>query len=91
MAYNPRVQTILDFLVNDLLYDTDLRNLTPSDSLVKQGLLDSLAMLRTVEFCEECFGVQFDDADLVPDNFESVDTLAQLIEQYLAHNQSVEK
>ena len=91
MAYSPTVQAIFDFLVNDLLYDADLRNFTPSDSLIEQGLLDSLAMLRTVDFCEEHFGVHFDDSDLVPENFESVDALASLVERTLANTQPAEK
>jgi len=85
MAYSPTEQTILNYLVNELLYHADLRSLTPSDSLLESGLLDSTALTQTVAFCEESFGIQIDDTELVPENFESVAALAALVERNLAN------
>jgi acyl carrier protein len=85
MAHSQTARTILEFLVNDLLYDKDVRNLTPSDPLLESGLLDSLAILRTVAFCEETYGIRIDDADVIPENFENVGALAALIERNLAN------
>jgi acyl carrier protein len=73
-------QNIIDFLVNDLLYDKDLDKLAPSDPLIEGGLLDSLGVMRVVSFCEETFGIELADTDVVPENFETVSAIAKLID-----------
>ena len=70
------------FLTQDVFYDKDLTGLGPADSLLERGLLDSLAILKTVTFCEEQFGVTIPDADVLPDHFESVAAIAALVEKH---------
>lgn len=73
-------KNIIDFLVNDLLYDKDLGSLQAADSLIDAGLLDSLGIMRVVSFCEETFGIEFSDFEVVPENFETVTAIAKLID-----------
>lgn len=56
------------------------KNLAPSDSLLDKGLLDSMGIVKLIAFIEERFGVQLGDDEFDPDNFESVDAIATLIE-----------
>lgn len=84
MELNSTESAIRDFLVNDLLYDRSLNGLGPDDHLLSDGLLDSLALLKTVAFCEESFGVTIPDEDVLPDHFESIRTIAQLVERLIA-------
>ena len=72
---------IRDFLIQDVLYDRDLRDLALDDNLIEKGLLDSLSILKVVTFCEEQFGVKIPDQDVVPDNLESVRAMAALVER----------
>jgi len=72
---------IRDFLVQDVLYDRDLRDLLLDDNMIEKGLLDSLAILKVVTFCEEEFGVTIPDQDVLPDNMESVRAIAALVER----------
>ena len=76
--------TIRTFLVEDVFYDRDLQDLGPNDSLLERGLLDSLAILKTVTFCEEQFGIAIPDEDVLPDHFETVRTIARLIDRVRA-------
>jgi acyl carrier protein len=39
------------------------------------GVLDSLALLQFVEFVESEFGLEVGDADMVPDNFRTLDAV----------------
>ena len=80
MATTATEKNIVDFLVTDLLYDKDLAKLEPTDSLIDGGLLDSLGIMRVVTFCEETFGVEFTDVEVVPENFETVGAIAKLID-----------
>jgi acyl carrier protein len=58
-----------------------VRNLKPGDSLFQRGLLDSQAVISTVAFCEETFGIEIRDEEVVPENFESVRALSRLIKR----------
>ena len=77
----PTETTIRTFLVEDVFYDRDLKDLKPDDSLLSKGLLDSMSILKTVTFCEEQFGITIPDDEVLPDNFESVKAIAQLVER----------
>lgn len=72
---------IRDFLLTEIPAAKKIQTLGPDDSLFELGLLDSMAVIKTVAFCEDEFGVEIPDQELVPDNFESVRTLARLIER----------
>ena len=77
----PTEARIRDFLVQDVLYDRELKDLPLEDNLLEKGLLDSLAILKVVTFCEEEFDVKIPDQDVLPDNMESVRAIAALVER----------
>lgn len=77
----PTESAIRDFLVQDVFYDRDLRDLGAADSLLERGLLDSLAILKTVTFVEEQFGITIPDDQVLPEHFESVKAIADLVER----------
>jgi len=81
MSLNPTETAIRQFLVEDVFYDRDLAGLGPDDSLLAKGLLDSMAILKTVTFCEEQFGITIPDQEVLPDHFESVRSIAKLVER----------
>jgi len=72
---------IREFLLTEVLYDKDLKELAPEDKLIDRGLLDSLAILKTVNFCEEQFGITIPDDQVLPDHFESVRAIAALVDR----------
>lgn len=45
-----------------------------------QGLLDSLAVEQLIVFLENEFRLQFSDEELTPKNFESIESLARLVD-----------
>ena len=84
MTLNPTESAIRTFLIEDVFYDKDLKNLGPDDSLLEKGLLDSLSILKTVTFCEEQFGITIPDDEVLPDHFETVRAIAALVERVRA-------
>src|SRR5262249_44999306 len=72
---------IRDFLLEDVLYDRQMRELAVDENLLEKGLLDSLAIFKVVTFCEEQFGVTIPDQDVLPDNMESVRAIAALVDR----------
>ena len=49
------------------------------DSLLDNGIIDSLGILDLVGFLEQTFGIQVEDDDLGPDNFDSVAALVRFV------------
>lgn len=54
-----------------------------STKLLDEQIIDSSGVLVLIMHVERLFQISIDDAELVPDNFESIDSLAQLIEAKL--------
>jgi acyl carrier protein len=64
-----------DYISRELVQDATLLPLGNATSLLETGILDSLSLLRLVVFIQERFGIVVDDVDLVPEHFDSVDTI----------------
>ena len=54
------------------------------NELIEEGILDSLDIVAIVQAIEDNFGVQIDLDVLEPENFNSVDAMAALIEKLKA-------
>lgn len=48
-------------------------------SLLEGNDIDSLGLLDLVAYLEETFDITFDDDELIPENFDSVQQLAQFV------------
>ena len=66
---------ITDYISRELVPDAALLPLANDTSLLDSGILDSLSLLRLVVFLEEQFGITMGDADLLPENFASVNAV----------------
>jgi acyl carrier protein len=69
------------FILNELAIDQDITSLTPDDDLLSQGIIDSLGILKLSTFIEEKFGVKVSDMDLVPENFQNLESLTEFVKQ----------
>jgi acyl carrier protein len=67
-------ERIATYIRETLLIDNGEVSLTKDEPLF-EGLLDSLAVLRLVAFLESEFGVQVEDGDITPANFNTVDRI----------------
>ena len=52
-------------------------------NLLEMGVIDSLSMIRLFDYTNHQFAANIPDAELSPDNFESVNAIANIIWQYL--------
>ncbi|HHE64639.1 MAG TPA: acyl carrier protein [Bacteroidetes bacterium] len=71
-------QQIINFLYDESLKD-EFKELDYDDSLLELGIIDSVKMLDLIGFIEERFGVQVDDDDLYPENFDSINAIVNYI------------
>lgn len=65
-------------ILNDLRPEFDFRE---SKNFIEDGLLDSFDIVTLVSELEEKFDIMIDALDIVPEKFESVDTIAELIKK----------
>ena len=66
---------IKEFISQELVRDPALPPVADETSLLESGILDSLSLLQLVVFLEERFGITVGDADLLPENFASLNTI----------------
>ena len=52
-------------------------------SLIDDGIIDSLNIMQIVTGFETQYGIQFDPEDLVPENFENLNAIWNLLQKYL--------
>jgi methoxymalonate biosynthesis acyl carrier protein len=78
-------ETILrDFIVQDILYDRHLPDLGPEDALLESELLDSIAIMQIVAYCEQLFEVEIPEEELLPEHFENIRAIGGIVERRLA-------
>ena len=57
------------------------KNLRDTDKLLESGIVDSLGILDLVAFLESDFQVHITDDELLPENFQTVEAIAQFVER----------
>lgn len=71
-------QVIRDFLTT--LANKDVR-IGDEDSLLASKLLDSLKIVELIAFLESHYNVSFDSEELIPDNLDTINAIASLLER----------
>jgi acyl carrier protein len=56
------------------------KNVGNDESLLKNGIIDSLGILEVVAFLENEFRIAVSDDDLLPENFGSVQNIADFVQ-----------
>lgn len=79
----PICDQIRDFIIQNFLYDGTAAQLDNSTSLLEQGIVDSTGVLELVLFVEETYGFSVAQNDLLPENFDSIDNLANYVARHL--------
>ena len=70
------METVInDYISRELVPNAALLPLANDTLLLESGVIDSLSLLRIVVFLEERFGITMGDADLLPENFVSVNAI----------------
>jgi len=60
-------------------YVADPTALKDDASLLDQGIIDSTGVLEVIFFIEETFGIKVEDGEMLPDNLDSVERIANFV------------
>lgn len=80
MNIQQKIWKELESKLNEL--DLQPNEVSIEESLLQQGILDSITFLEFIVHLEEVFKVDFDFSDLDPTQFTSIQSLVQLIEKH---------
>jgi len=63
---------VRQFLADNFLFREDRAELSDTESLLEAGLIDSTGILELVGYLESTFAIRMADAEIVPENLDSV-------------------
>ena len=78
--FEPKVR---EFIVENFLFGQD-DGFANDASFLERGIIDSTGVLELVDYIEEVHGVKVEDDELVPENLDSVASVATFLEKKLA-------
>jgi acyl carrier protein len=70
---------IRQFVSEELASAKGITVVSDRESLIENGVVDSLGIFRLVTFLEENFGVRIGDEEISAENLQSVDMIEQLV------------
>jgi acyl carrier protein len=73
-------QPIKRYIESNILSQKGGGTLSPEDSLLESGLIDSAGIFSLVAFLESEFNITVPDEDIVPEHFETLKSVAAYVE-----------
>jgi acyl carrier protein len=67
------------YIAEELKWDKPAAELADDYPLLERDVVDSLGIFKIIGFIEDEFDVEVDDEELVPENFETINSIAALI------------
>ena len=77
-------QPVRRFIEDSFLFRADRAALSDTESLLAAGLIDSTGILELVAFLEQNFDIRMADAEIIPENLDSIKAIAAYVEAKLA-------
>ena len=77
-------QQVRTFIEDNFLFREDRASLSDTESLLEAGLIDSTGILELVAFIEAQFRIRVADAEIVPENLDSIRTIVAYVKGKLA-------
>lgn len=74
---------VRDFITENFLFREDRSDISDNESLLDAGLVDSTGILELVAFLEERFQIQMADAEIVPENLDSIAAITAYVSRKL--------
>ena len=81
------------FIIENFYYGQDDQSLGDDVSFLENGIIDSTGVLELVSFIQEAYHIRVDDAELLPENLDSLNRLDSFIarkkERAASHEKSI--
>lgn len=70
---------IRKYVLENYLFTDNEDELNNNDSFLEKGILDSTGILEIITLIEEQFGIKVDDAEMIPENLDSVNNIVSYV------------
>jgi acyl carrier protein len=70
---------VRDYIVRHLMLKHSGADLSLEQPLLESGIMTSFGIVELVTYLEQTFGVTIDDYDVIPENFQTVSSIASLV------------
>jgi acyl carrier protein len=77
-------EEVLRFIRENFILD-EAEKLQENDSLLEKGIIDSTGVLELVAFIEEKYNITVEDEELIPENLDSINRIAEFIKRKLTN------
>lgn len=68
------------YLLAEIAVGLGKKTLQPDEDLLELGIIDSLGLMKLISFMEETFAINILDEDVIPENFQSLNSMVRLVE-----------
>lgn len=72
--------SILNFIKENFLFGEEIE-IDDKSSFLDSGILDSTGVLELVNFLEETYEISIEDDELIPENLDSLENIANFLQQ----------
>jgi len=70
---------LITFIKENFITGRSQKEISPEESLVDSGIIDSTGILELVMFIEEKYSITIEDEELIPENLDSVKNLVAFL------------
>jgi acyl carrier protein len=70
---------IREYIISDLVTSGNGEDIGDDDSLITSGVIDSMGIISLLGFLEEKFAIEISSDELLPENFETLSTITELV------------
>ncbi len=78
-------ERIRRYILQNLVFDENM-DIGYDQSLLRSGIVDSTGIFDIIAFVEDEFDVRFDDAELIADNFDTINRVTACVTRKLLSN-----
>jgi len=72
-------ELIRKFVQTELMKGNAKMELKDTDSLLETGIVDSMGIQVLISYLEKTFSIKVQDDEIIPDNFESIAAIVNLV------------
>jgi acyl carrier protein len=69
------------FILQNYLFTDDESKLKNDDSFLQRGIVDSTGILEVIQYLQDEFAVKVEDAEMVPENLDSIKNLMAFLQR----------
>ncbi len=76
-------EKIKSYILSDIIKDGTRLELAANDNLIDSGVINSLGIMKIVNYLESTYKISISDDEILLDNFESLGAISKFVESKL--------